>query len=142
MKDGEIHLQIQNKCFQKQDYQYKNTLQKILVVGINPSTKQNSKSIKRLNDWIGQLDVIYYSFINCIDSPGKYTVKDINYDFVEQACHGYDKILALGSLPSSALTKLNIKHFMLPHPSGLNRLLNNPSYIINELSKCKRYLKC
>jgi hypothetical protein len=53
---------------------------------------------------------------------------------------GYDKVVALGNFPSRALDMISISHFKLPHPSGLNRLLNNKQYELGELDACAKYI--
>ena len=54
---------------------------------------------------------------------------------------GLDKVLVIAQNPGpgQALAKININHFKLPHPSGLNRKLNDKVYVQKILSECKEY---
>ena len=52
----------------------------------------------------------------------------------------YTKVLALGNFPSSALDKINVSHYKLPHPSGLNRKLNDKHYELSMLKDLRNYL--
>ena len=67
--------------------------------------------------------------------------KDIDREFLYQAVSYHSKVIALGQFPSKILSKLGKKHFALPHPSGLNRLLNDKRYELAQLDKCSEYLK-
>ena len=115
-----------------------------IVVGINPSSHKTVDkhciTIKRLFKWMDALNIKYFSFVNCISSPGKYSKSDIEYEFLNKCTREYDAVLALGNFPSEALTKINIKHFKLPHPSGLNRLLNDSNYELSVLNNCREYI--
>ena len=99
---------------------------KILIVGINPSSAKADKLCQS---------------INCIGRPGPYTHRDVEYEFLQECSEGYDKVLALGGFPSKALNKIGVEHFTLPHPSGLNRKLNDKEYERQILEKCSEYLK-
>ena len=55
-------------------------------------------------------------------------------------CKG-DKVVALGNEAEQHLNRLGVKHFKLPHPSGLNRKLNDKKYVDQILKECKTYLK-
>jgi hypothetical protein len=116
---------------------------KILLVGINPAYFKSSKkstTLRRLDSWLDYLGYKYVSFTNVLPEPGAYNEKMIDYDWVKQITSGYDKILTLGNFPSNALKKLDIDHFVLPHPSPLNRLLNSKEYEENKLKDCLKYL--
>ena len=64
------------------------------------------------------------------------------FDAVQEQLERYDRIVTWGSMVSEYITRLNgYSHYMLPHPSGLNRLLNNPMYVKSKLDGCKRYLE-
>jgi len=49
--------------------------------------------------------------------------------------------VAFGTNASKFLKKNNIPHFKLPHPSGLNRQINDKAYIISKLDECKKYIE-
>ena len=115
-----------------------------IVVGINPSNHKTVDkhciTIKRLFKWMDDLNIKYFSFVNCIPSPGRYNKSDIDYDMIDVCTRDYEVVLALGNFPSEALNKINVKHFKLPHPSGLNRQLNDVNYELDMLRQCRNYI--
>lgn len=116
---------------------------KVLIVGINPSSSKRVDpciTLKRLYRWTDSLGIQFFSFVNCIGRPGPYTHMDIDYEFLLTCVNGYDKVIALGGFPSRALNKLGIDHFVMPHPSGLNRKLNDPAYEKQALEECSEYI--
>ncbi len=115
---------------------------KILVIGLNPANVGGvkSRSIKVLHGWLDRLDLKYVSFINLSEQSGKFLIKNINKDYVLDVCSNYQKILALGITVGSILGDLHIPHFKLPHPSGLNRQLNDSGYVQEKLNSCRKYL--
>lgn len=44
-----------------------------------------------------------------------------------------DKVIALGKTAATALTMLGAKFYEMPHPSGRNRLLNDPAYVAQKI---------
>lgn len=48
------------------------------------------------------------------------------------------KFVALGNAASKALGE--VPHFKLPHPSGLNRQLNDKAFVADKLAECKTWL--
>ena len=120
------------------------SVSRVLIVGINPSSAREnhlSPTFRRVPKWADYLGLRNYSFINCIPYPGPYKEKDIDREFLYQAVSYHSKVIALGQFPSKILSKLGKKHFALPHPSGLNRLLNDKRYELAQLDKCSEYLK-
>ena len=85
-----------------------------------------------------RLGIDRWSFINASYSDVA-TLDSVNWEVLELA-RGYSKIIALGQFASSALTRVSILHFQLPHPSPLNRKLNDPTYEKTVLSQCYNYL--
>ena len=69
-----------------------------------------------------------YCFSNVIPHEGKYTQRDVNYDFVRESTRGHDTIIALGGFVSRVLKRMSIDHITMPHPSPLNRNLNDKKY--------------
>ena len=119
---------------------------KLLIIGQNPSSKAGSTSLKNLYKWMDVLEVNNFSFTNVSTfcTPNNRPLKSSEYQLNRlstEAC-GYEKIIALGKVASKALKKLNIDHFCLPHPSGLNRQLNNKEYITKVLFDCNNWINC
>ena len=108
---------------------------KIVFVGDEPSKSNISpdipfvgaKCFPRLITWINRLKPDYYIVLNS-DTVG--SISDVNklYKF------GFI-VIALGQKASQRLTKFGIPHKSLPHPSGLNRKINNKKYIDEQLKK-------
>lgn len=140
---------------------------KILFLGSNPSQKSSSivpfwndaRSTKVLNEWIKQIgtkslveiESIHYLNVANYPTPGNRPLKDAEIkaelDALAFRIYGFnganpDKIIALGRTAESALKMLGIEHYPMPHPSGLNRLLNDPQYVAEKLNGLKEYLKC
>jgi len=115
---------------------------RVLIVGINPSAAKlgHNTTWRRLPSWADTLGLNIFSFTNCIYAPGPYKFSDVDLDLIKNCTEGHDKIVALGNFASKVLQKINIDHFTLPHPSGLNRKLNDKSYERDQLVKCKEYI--
>lgn len=84
------------------------------------------------------LKIQRYSFINSsqVKNP---TLADLDLNTLVLT-RDYDKVIALGGFASRALNYLSVRHFMLPHPSPLNRKLNDPKFESAVLEKCYNYL--
>ena len=54
--------------------------------------------------------------------------------------HDLDKIIAVGRQVSDALRERGIEHHEIPHPSGLNRKLNDRNYVNGMIGELKKYL--
>lgn len=116
---------------------------RILIVGINPSDRKNiekNSTLHRLEKWMNQLEVGNYSFVNIISEPGDYNKQDIDYGRIKDLSEYHNKILALGNFVSEALSKVGINHYKLPHPSPLNRKLNDKEFESRVLVECGKYL--
>lgn len=112
----------------------------VLFVGQNPAGPSGkSPSIRRLESWATTLGLRHYSFTNVGHSPGDKFKP--NLKFLEGCCdHGQD-VVALGGVASAALRRIGVPHFRLPHPSGLNRQLNDADYVRDVLSRCGDYIR-
>lgn len=118
----------------------------ILIVGICPSNKpllKNSRnaSLDRLSTWMDHLNVKHFSFINTFDTPGNPRMSNVDFEALEKACKGYVNVLALGNFVADVLCKINVRHYVMPHPSPLNRNLNHKWWVELMLKDCKDYLK-
>ena len=109
---------------------YSHTTNKPLILGINPSPTafRRNHSLHRLAHWMTALGYDTYCFSNIIPYEGKYTHKDVDIDFVRESIGGHDIILALGGFVSNTLKRMDIDHITMPHPSPLNRKLNDKKY--------------
>lgn len=117
----------------------------VLIVGMNPSNKptlgnKQNASFRRLESWMDHLNIRHFSFINTFDYRATPTLSKVDYKKLSIVTKEYNNIIALGGFVSSALERLDVKHFKMPHPSPLNRLLNDRSYEKQVLNECKEYL--
>lgn len=113
---------------------------KAVIVGDEPSPTNihsdiafvGAKCFERLVSWIKQLPIDYYICVN--------SVTESDFKKIDALTKAEFKVIALGSAVSRRLSALGIGHFMLPHPSGLNRKLNDPKFVALELFFCSTYL--
>ena len=113
-------------------------MDKVIIVGQNPSPVEKSGTFRKLDQWVAEWKLNSgYDFMNCSDEVGqKYT---IDYDSLKVTSK-YDKVIALGNVASNSLKRLNIDHFKMPHPSGLNRQLNDKDFEKKKIKECYNYL--
>ena len=52
-----------------------------------------------------------------------------------------DKIIALGKTAAKALKQCQMEFYELPHPSPLNRLLNDPEYVAGKIKGLKEFIE-
>lgn len=114
----------------------------VAFVGQNPSAKaaKNGNTFPRLNDWVEKLELDTFTFMNAYPYPGKCKISEVNLDNLRKALYKFSKVVALGNFADEALTKADIHHFKLPHPSPLNRQINDDRFINECLAECKEYL--
>jgi len=87
------------------------------------------------------LNIEFVSFTNLSPDPEwdlQYNTFD--HEFVRSQTQGHDKVVALGLVVSKHLDKLGIQHFRIPHPSPLNRRLNDKAYEAEMLSGLHSFL--
>lgn len=114
---------------------------KVVFVGDQPSATNTVDGIafvgaacfSRLVDWINAIDADFYI---CLNSNELTYMGDI-HKLVENADF---KVIALGIKAASRLQEFDIDHFMLPHPSGLNRQINDPIAIKTLLMEAQEYV--
>lgn len=85
------------------------------------------------------MDLGIVAFTNLSDDP-HWNKLIVDPSFLLAGAIGHNKVIALGGLVSSVLKRANIEHYALPHPSPLNRQINNPEYILSKLEDCKKWL--
>lgn len=131
---------------------------KIIFLGSNPSSLNEdptipfvgSKSWPILKAWIKQMNLVQDDchFFNCsdrvLDKGEKLTAADINRDTLHQLAYmleaGDCKLIALGNFVHDILDAQAIEHFHLPHPSPLNRQLNDKNFVRVVLNECRFWI--
>lgn len=123
----------------------------IIFIGQNPANCMkvndeafaNTKSGEVLAEWIKVLNTDE-QIIKCFNAAKiKGTPLEKDYDLELAMILGPQveaNFVALGNYASKFLTKNNIEHYKLPHPSKRNRKFNDPDFIKQELVKCKEWL--
>lgn len=113
----------------------------VVFVGDSPSKTNvradvafvGAKCFQRLCDWIAAIKPTYYV---CYNSD---TTQDIQriYDLQRS---GFT-VVALGQVASNRLFDFDIPHLGLPHPSGLNRQINDVEFVQKQLTLIKQSLE-
>jgi len=117
-------------------------LTKCIVVGLNPGT---GASVKRFNKWCDEIGISYYSFTNMSSDPKwDFTLKTLDENDKRSLCtilDQYDRIICWGDKVSNYLKKFGYTNFfVMPHPSGLNRKINDTEYVSKKINECKDYI--
>lgn len=120
---------------------------RVLVVGMNPGSKEyadqrQSPFHKRVSQWMTEAGVEFYSFTNCSMEKGDLTITTADLMRLTAIVQSgsYDLVLALGNQSSNVMSYINVEHFRGPHPSGLNRKLNDKKFVDEFLSALREQL--
>ena len=132
---------------------------KVMIVGSNPSTKSSNlsafdtstKSGRTVDEWLSPLGKYISEIIalNVYDRPTENN-RSLTQKEIKAGCktverwvdyHKPDVVVAFGKTASKALTLLGIEHYEMPHPSGLNRQLNDPNHIVEKLKGLEALLQ-
>jgi hypothetical protein len=119
---------------------------RLLVVGMNPSSyvgpERRSLALSRLGEWMNYVGVRHFSFVNASPNAGKFRMRDVQWDVINDCLKSkYHAVVAIGNVASRVLERLSVDHFSLPHPSGLNRKLNDADYVERVLRECRDYVR-
>ena len=126
----------------------------LLFVGSNPSNASfcdiafhaSTKSSKILTSWCKDLQGIKIH-LNVLNQktennrPLKKSEIKLNLDRLAldikatKATH----IIALGKTAATALSMLGVAYYEMPHPSGRNRLLNDPEYVAQKVKGLREF---
>lgn len=126
----------------------------VMVVGSNPSRSQpnpklpffGSRSLAILLYWLEALGCQHAHLTNVSDqvTPENRPLKVSEYQLdrlkAEIDRENPTAIITVGKTADHALKKLGVDHYPLPHPSGRNRLLNDPDYVRERLEECQYWL--
>lgn len=128
----------------------------VLFIGSNPSNASSSdaafhgstKSSQILTGWLANLPKDRgVMFINVLNKktednrPLKKSEVKANLEQLQSTITAIepDYIVTLGKTADEALTLLHREHYAMPHPSGRNRLLNDPKYVEGKLKGLTEY---
>lgn len=125
----------------------------VLLVGSNPSRRSpnptafhlSTKSRSTIEKWFDDVLVNLY-FENVTRRPTEDNrplrvseIRDAIPDLTRRV-DGYDKIVALGTTASKALTMVGVEHFAMPHPSGLCRFWNDKVQAEQKIRELIKYV--
>lgn len=137
-------------CVSRMPPKSTSTFQRVLVVGQSPGPKfdspvfHTSTTTGRLYAWLNDLGLKRVSFINASPDVGSstYCNKDLDFLYTGYMIGDYGGVITLGRMASAAVESIGVLHYYrLPHPSGRNRLLNDPEYVRECLRNCRHYLE-
>lgn len=120
-------------------------MKNVIFVGLCPtklSIPRKGGAWNRFCAWLDFMEIIdIVSFTN-ISSDPNFDGKSVDTVFLKTSLGGYKKVVAWGSGVSKHLSRMGIDHFTIPHPSPLNRQINDKEYISRVLKECKEYISC
>lgn len=109
----------------------------VLFVGDRPTPDNlniyvpfvGSKSYKRLLEWLYEMDIdiTRVGMVNSVHARKA----DLKVS---------DRVVALGKIAGEFVREVRPDAFVLPHPSGRNRLINNKKALSVVLEDCKKYI--
>lgn len=125
-------------------------LHSLIYIVADKPTKENispevplvgTSSYKTLLNWLADMniDITRVRLYNQIDNPFGNSLSRSTLNTAIEL--GQIKVIALGQKAATYLTNSGIKeYFLLPHPSGRNRLLNDKNFVKVKLEACKNYV--
>lgn len=135
---------------------------KYLIVGLNPSLKNDNPYVPfvgtrsgiTLDSWLKDIgiDKVECVFINVLPRATKsqagikkseIDLDDLHERISMMRCGFYKdaKIITLGQLAAWALDQVGAQFLALPHPSGLNRQLNDKMYVKSMIKDARRWIR-
>lgn len=132
-------------------------MKKVLLVGSNPSVRSpdnsgfhvSTRSRMVIDNWFSDIQDVELTFINIVDYKKEgnksLSVSEIknNLPVFKSKLKKYNdyKIIALGNTAVKAMRMVTSDFLEAPHPSGLNRNLNDPIYVSDFICNLKRYIE-
>jgi len=113
----------------------------VVILGDKPSAKNlredvafvGCSSYKTLLGWIYEMDLNLNQV--CLDNSQGAKEFELKMDIANGA-----RIICLGENAHKVVSNFGIECFKLPHPSGLNRKLNDKKWLAEQLLLCKNYI--
>ena len=129
---------------------------KILFIGSNPSVKASSTeaftsdtaSGRILHEWIQGIEgtILFENIVSSITENNRPLNRNemalASVSLLERINRiNPDRLVALGKSAAYTLEKLKLKFLEMPHPSGLNRKLNDAEYVREKIQSLQFYCK-
>ena len=117
----------------------------LLIIGHSPSpsskVRESNPTLKRLDRWLDACDVGIYSFTN-LQPSSSLSIKnlEINKTLFHKMVKNYRKVITLGKEVKHYTNKMGYNFYELPHPSPLNRNLNDKKYEKSVIKGLQIYL--
>lgn len=121
----------------------------VLFVGDRPNPRKNlsmdvpfvgTPSYKTLLEWFYRMDVD----VRYVITANAFTAQGDSDELLKGALavisEHKGRVVALGEAARGALVELGVACFVLPHPSGLNRDLNDKKKLSEKLAKCRAFI--
>ena len=128
-------------------------IKRVLLVGSNPSVRSpdtsafhpHTRSRKIIDKWFRDIPVdLHFTNIHNHPTPNNRPLRaseiNQNKSRILEECSDFDYVIGLGNTASDALKKIRVSHFKCPHPSGMNRVLNNAKYVDDLVDRLKNFL--
>ena len=117
-------------------------MNKVIVIGHSPNpnkTTETSPTLGKVRKWMTNAGVDDYDFVNLVDEfVPNLTLKKVTLN--TDRLRKYERIITLGTLADTYLTRNKVDHLKAPHPSGLNRQFNDKSFEPKVMNEIKEYL--
>lgn len=128
----------------------------ILFIGSNPSAKASSSeaftedtvSGRILRSWIQGIEgtILFENIVSQITENNRPLNRNemalASVSLLERINRiNPDRLVALGKSAAHTLEKLKLKFLEMPHPSGLNRKLNDAEYVREKVQSLQHYCK-
>lgn len=130
-------------------------MQRVIVVGSNPSVKSpdnsplhpSTRSRMIVDQWFRDIPCQIIPLNICNEKTtgnDSLTRKQIRMNLPDfsirlESLNG-DKIVALGKTAEWGLSQLGVEHLAMPHPSGLNRQLNDPEFVAQKIEELRKFV--
>lgn len=117
-------------------------MRNVIIVGLNPTKlpiPRKGGAMHRFREWLDYLGINQVAFTNLSSDPF-WDKKQVDIDYLKSSMTGHTKVVAWGPAVSKHLSVAGIEHFTLPHPSPLNRQINDHKFIRQKLDECKEFL--
>lgn len=124
----------------------------LLIVGHSPSAQDpdgvldNCQSGKRLKEWLTAIDAERYYEIEKVNAFTLEEAQNLSNSRkaakrLRKRIEAADAVIALGNGASTVVSLVRGDYISLPHPSGLNRQLNDETFVLQKLWDAKEELE-